>query len=107
MGQRRKHFSPDVKLKIIKELLLDKLPMSELSETYGIPPSSIYQWQQQLFTAGTAAFQRKNDRHTGESAGRRHEKKIADLEAKLAAKNEVVGEIMEEMVKLKKLNGAT
>jgi transposase-like protein len=107
MVQKRKYFSPEVKLKIVSEIMMDKVPMSQLSETYGIPPSTIYQWQHLLFKEGAVVFERKNDRKTGDSVVRRHEQKIADLETKLAAKNEVVGEIMEEMVKLKKIGGVT
>ena len=68
MTEKRKHFAPEVNLKILKELQIDPVPMSELSECYGIPPSSIYQWQNQLFTNGAMIFQRKNDPRTKNSS---------------------------------------
>lgn len=107
MAGKKKYVSAETKLAIVKAHLTGKTPISELSEKYGVPPSSIYQWQNQLLSSGASVFERKNDRRTGKVAALRYEQKIADLEAKLAAKNEVVGEIMEEMVKLKKLGGAT
>lgn len=107
MVTRRKNVSAETKLAIVKAYLMGKQPVSELSEKYGVPPSSIYQWQNQLFNDGAAVFERKNDRSIGRGAVLRYEREIVDLKAKLASKNEVVGEIMEEMVKLKKLNGGT
>ena len=59
-----------------------------------------YLWQKQFFDHGTAAFE-----HTGK---RRHaaqdakDRKIAALEDKLQRKNEVLAELMEEHVQLKK-----
>ena len=107
MATKKKYVSAETKLAIVKAHLTGKVPVSELSEKYGISPSSIYQWQNQLLSSGASVFERKNDHRTSKSAVLRYEKKIADLEAKLVAKNEVVGEIMEEMVKIKKLNGVT
>jgi len=107
MGTKQKRITAETKLAIVKSHLMGKKPISELSEKYGVPPSSIYQWQNQLFTGGISAFERKNDRQSGRGAVSRYEQEIADLKEKLATKNEVVGEIMEEMIKLKKANGVT
>ena len=107
MSQKRKHISPETKLAIVKAHLMSKTPISELSKSYSVPPSSIYQWQNQLFNGGVEVFKRKNDKVSGNAAVNRYQSKIEELEQKLAKKNEVVVEILEEMVKLKKLSGAT
>jgi hypothetical protein len=59
-------------------------------------------WQKQLFENGTLAFERRtnnaNRRRQEDAAAR----KIAQLEAKLQQKNEVVAELLQEHVQLKK-----
>ena len=107
MGEKRKHIGPEVKVKILQELLINRVPISELSVKYEIPPSSIYQWQSILFSTAPKLFQRKNDPSIKASITRRYEVEIENLNAKLETKNEVVSEIMEEMVKLKKTSGVT
>jgi transposase len=100
--QQRRHFSPDEKVAIVKRHLVDGVPISNLCDEYRIQPTQFYQWQKQLFENGAAAFQR-NGKAAGPSP---HERKIERLEAKLVAKNEVIAELMEECVNLKKLDGA-
>ena len=107
MSNKKKVFSSEEKALIIKEHLLDKVPMSELCTKYGLPPSTIYTWQSQLFTNASLAFERKNDAKIGRGASLRYEKKIEELEKKLVQKNEVVSELMEEYVKAKKSIGVT
>jgi hypothetical protein len=59
-------------------------------------------WQKQLFENGAAAFERKT-----KSAGPTlAERQVEALRTKLATKNEVIAELMEENVSLKKLDGA-
>jgi transposase-like protein len=98
----KKKISPEVKLAILKSYFIDKVSISELSEKYQIQPSNIYNWQSQLFTNGAITFERRNDRTTGSGASARMQKHIEILETKLAQKNEVVAELLEEHVKLKK-----
>jgi hypothetical protein len=60
-----------------------------------------YRWQKQFFENGAKAFENE--------AGQQKplERKIENLEAKLQTKNEVVAELMEEHLKLKKSLGET
>jgi hypothetical protein len=61
-----------------------------------LQPTVFYQWQKQFFEKGAAAFtQDKNPK-------RRETQRIEQLEAKLRKKHEVLSELMEEHVKLKK-----
>jgi transposase len=100
--QQRRHFSPDEKVAIVKRHLVEGVPISDLCDQCHIQPTQFYQWQKQLFENGAAAFERK-----GKSAGPTpQDRKIEHLQAKLAAKNEVIAELMEECVNLKKLDGA-
>jgi transposase len=81
-------------------VLVDKAQISDLCDEYGIQPSQVYQWQKVLFEHGEAAFER-----TGHRAGDPSQRKVAALEAKLQQKNEVIAELMQEHVELKKAIG--
>ena len=56
MTQQRRRFDAADKVKIIREHLLDKRPLSEVCRQYGIAPTRFYQGQKQFFEHGTAAF---------------------------------------------------
>jgi transposase-like protein len=102
MKQKRKHYSAEEKVVILRKHLVDKVAVSELCEAYGLQPTVFYRWQKVFFENGAQAFQRDGDRQTAQFKGR-----ITELEARLAKKNEVLGEVMEEMVALKKTIGVS
>jgi transposase-like protein len=96
--QRRRAFSGEQKTAIVKQHLVDGVPVSDVCEQHQIQPTLFYQWQKQLFENGAAAFERKGKPRAATPQQRR----IAQLEAKLATKNEVIAELMEENVQAKK-----
>ena len=96
--QKRRTFSGREKVAIVKRHLIDGIPVSELCEEQQIQPTLFYQWQKQLFENGATAFERKS-KPKGPSA---EERRLGRLQAKLATKNEVIAELMEENVKAKK-----
>ncbi len=103
MRKNRKQYSAQEKVAILRKHLLDKIPVSELCDGYGLQPTVFYRWQKQLFEqAAESCFQR-----THKSELTRLKRQIAELEAKLAKKDEVLGEVMEEYVALKKSRGAS
>jgi transposase len=93
----RKRFTSEEKVKILRLHLLEGTPVSDLCDKYGIGPSMFYRWQQEFFENGAAAFEHRARRATD---GR--DRKIALLEQRLQRKHEVLSELMEEHVKLKK-----
>jgi transposase-like protein len=95
----RRNFTAEQKVAILKRHLVDGVPVSDLCDQHEILPTQLYQWQKQLFEGGAAAFERKG---AGPSPS---ERKVEHLEARLASKNEVISELMEENVRLKKLDG--
>jgi transposase len=97
MTRRRKNHTPEEKVSILKRHLVEKVPVSDLCDELGLNPTVFYGWQKQLFENGGAAFQR-----TRRGQVDRRDQKIEKLEAKLAQKNEVLAELMEEHVQLKK-----
>ena len=95
----RRQFTGQQKVEIVKRHLVDGVSISELCEEYQIQPTQFYVWQKQLFENGGQAFERKSKPDRNKAAEQR---RIAKLEAKLNRKNEVVAELLEEHVKLKK-----
>ena len=95
----RKNYTPAEKVAILKRHLLEKVPVSDLCDEHQLAPTLFYQWQKQFFEQGTAAFERQNGKRRADDAQTR---RIAQLEEKLVKKNEVVAELLEEHVQLKK-----
>jgi transposase len=100
MTQQRRHFTPEQKVALLREHLVDKVPVSDLCEKNGLAVNLFYNWQKQFFENGQAAFTAHDKRRKNDTDVK--DKKIADLEAKLLRKHEVLSELMEEHVQLKK-----
>jgi transposase len=63
MRKERKHFTPEEKVAILRRHLVDKVPVSELCEELGLPPTMFYRWQKELFENGAATFQSQERPH--------------------------------------------
>lgn len=100
MTQRRKHYSGEEKVSILRRHLLEGVPVSDVCDAVGLAPTVFYRWQKEFFENGAAAFEKKSKRERKEDG--RQSRKFEALEAKLVRKNEVLSELMEEHVKLKK-----
>ncbi|MGZ6210348.1 MAG: transposase [Syntrophales bacterium] len=96
MRKKRHNYTSEEKVIILKRHLVERIPVSDLCDEYKLQPKVFYAWQQQFFENGTAAFAR--DR----ASTLKEQKRIRQLEEKLSRKNEVLSELMEEHVKLKK-----
>lgn len=103
MERTRRHFSGEEKVKILREHLLDQIPISQICEKHQIQPTLFYAWQKTFFENGTAAFERQPS-HSRVSLD---QKKIAQLEQKLQRKDEVMAELLTEHIILKKSLGET
>lgn len=103
MNAPRRHFGTDQKATILKRYLVDKVPISDLCDEYGIKPNQIYAWQKILFDNAETAFHPVARRAGSKLSAQ--EEKIARLENKLQQKNEVISELMEENVRAKKEAG--
>ena len=95
--QSRRSFTTEQKVAILRRHLIDKVPISDLCDQYRLKPTVFYAWQRQFFENGAAAFERKGKPVEGE-----HQRTIDALRDKLRRKDEVVSELMEEHVRLKK-----
>jgi len=100
MSKKRKNYSPESKVEILKKHLVDKVAVSDLCDQFGFHPTMFYRWQKAFFEGGAAAFKKEQN-----SEKVRMQKRISALEQKLNKKNEVLSELMEEHVALKKSLG--
>ena len=102
MKKKRKQYTADEKMAILREHLLEKRSVSDICDEYQLQPAVFYRWQKQLFERGGEALRSSRDPETTKL-----KRQITQLEEKLAKKDEVLGEVMEEYVDLKKELGAS
>jgi transposase len=93
----RKRFTAQEKVAILRLHLLEHVAISDLCDRHGIHPTMFYRWQKEFFENGAAALEPRS-RHPTDAKDQR----IAALEQKLQRKHEVLSELMEEHIKLKK-----
>jgi len=102
MSKQRRRFEPSEKVKIIREHLVDKRPLSEVCDQYSIAPTQFYQWQKQFFEQGAAVFIPKKITVSKEYV---LENQVKQLNKKLTRKDEVIAELVEHNIDLKKKHG--
>jgi transposase len=95
--KKRHNYTPEEKTQILKRHLVEGVAVSALCEEYHLQPTVFYKWQQQLFEGAAGVFSRGPA-----GSNRTEQKRIQQLELKLQKKNEVLSELMEEHVQLKK-----
>jgi transposase-like protein len=100
----RRHFTAQEKVTILREHLLDKVPISQVCDRHGLNPTVFYRWQKEFFENGAAAFEAPTPRKA-DGRTRQLEERVEKLSAKLARKDEVIAELMEDHVRLKKSLG--
>ena len=113
--RRRRHFTGPEKMAILRRHLVERIPVSQLCEEHGIHPTLFYGWQKILFENGGAVFDSsaRRGRNGSAAVGRDPavrqivalERKLREREDKLRRKDEVLSELMEEHVALKKSLG--
>jgi transposase-like protein len=104
MANKRKKFSPEEKVRLLRLHLVEKVPVSDICDQHGLNPNVFYRWQQQFFENGSAAFE-KAGKGRNDSQSKKLLEKVDKLQAKLASKDEVIAEIMASHVALKKSLG--
>ena len=102
MSNVRKQLSAEQRAQIVRRHVADKVPVSDLADEFGVQPSQIHQWVRQVLDQAENAFNRVGRPFKGEMTKSRQ---VQRLEAKLAQKNEVIAELMEENIRAKKANG--
>ncbi|MGN7612432.1 transposase [Magnetococcales bacterium HHB-1] len=97
MPKKRKHFSPQEKTAILREHLINNVPVSNLCDQYGIHPTLFYRWQKKMFEGLPKVFEGKQTREV--SNLRKENEKLRE---RLTHKDTVIAQIMEDFIAAKK-----
>lgn len=100
--RNRRTFTSEKKAEVLRAHFKDKKPVSEVCEEFGIQPSVFYSWRDHLFGHIAAAFESGVTGRKRATADGKLTKRAGALEAKLAVKDNVIAEISQEYVQLKK-----
>ncbi|MEK6552363.1 MAG: transposase [Bacteroidota bacterium] len=95
----RKHYSPEQKVIILRKLLENNIPVSQLAEKYSVRPNDIYNWKKKLFESATDIFSAKPTNGAPNSIA---EKKLIQLEEKLKKREEAIAYLVNENIQIKK-----
>ncbi|MBE0432317.1 transposase [candidate division WOR-3 bacterium] len=100
MDEKRRRFSPEKKVAILREHLKNKMPISELCEKYGMHPNVFYRWEKELFEGGIGVF-------SGFFRKRNSKERAVEqrLKTKVQQLQEVISWLTEENIALKKALG--
>jgi len=95
---KRRRYSPEQKVKIVREHFDKNLSVPDICEKYSIHPNQFYRWKKELFEGAVETFSRKQSKKFTKD-------KVSKLEDRLKDRNEVIAELLEENIKLKKESG--
>lgn len=98
----RRTFSSQEKTALLKEHFLKGTAISELCEEHKIEPRLFYKWREEFFLLSEGVFDSKPAKS---NKVQELEKQLKERDSKLLKKNEVVSELMEEHLALKKKLG--
>lgn len=93
----RKIITAETKAEILRELLENQVPASDLSERYGVNINSIYNWRKQLFEAASDIFSSRHQRDSQKS-----EAATSRLQDQLREKDALIAELVQDNITLKK-----
>jgi len=92
----RTSYNAEQKIAILRQHLLEHVAVSQLCDENRLQPTVFYRWQKQFFEGGALIFTSTRIRTAP------LEQKMILLEEKLQRKNEIIAELMEEQLRLKK-----
>ena len=59
MKKRRKHYTPEEKVAILRRHLVEGVPISDPCDESGLQPTVFYRWRKEFFENGAAAFHQR------------------------------------------------
>lgn len=95
--QEKKRHTGEQKIIILRELLENNTPISQVAEKYKVHVNDIYNWKKKLFENAASVFETKSL-----SVNSAQEKKIEKLEAKLRKNADAINWLVSENIELKK-----
>ncbi len=102
--RKRRIHSTEQKAEILRRHMVDKVSVSDLCDEYKIRPSVLYGWQRQLVDNLAVALEATSGKRSRREVTRESQlaRENETLQAKLVKKDNVIAEISEEYVALKK-----
>lgn len=94
----RKRYSPENKVSILREHLEKNISIADICEKYRIHPNQLYRWKKEFFENAVEIFSIKRGRKKKDTT-------TIELENKIKERNEVIAELLQENLKLKKFSG--
>ena len=95
---KRQRLTAEAKVSILREHLENHISVADICEKYRIHPTQLYQWKKLFFENATELFTKKKTKNQSD-------RNLAQFEATLRERNEVIAELLQENLKLKKLSG--
>jgi len=94
----RTRYSAENKVSILREHLEKNISIADICDKYRIHPNQLYRWRKELFENAVAIFTTTRGRNKKATA-------TNELEHKIKQRNEVIAELLQENLKLKKFSG--
>ena len=94
----RKRYSPEQIVTILREYFEEKRSVVDICEKYRIHPNQFYRWKKELFEKAPGLF-------AGKSRKADPVKEIDALKDRLEDRDDVIAELLQENLKLKKQQG--
>jgi transposase-like protein len=98
---KKKFYSSEEKAIILREHLEKNVPISELAEKYDLHPNIVYIWKKQLFEQAPQILSRSKAK-SEEKKITAEKQRIAELEALLTKRENLITELVSENIDLKK-----
>ena len=96
---QRKSYTAEQKVLILRELLEDKVPISQLVEKYKVHVNDIYNWKKKLFESASLIFENgKSNKAKPDQV----QAKVSALEEKLKKRDEAISYLVQDNITLKK-----
>jgi transposase len=102
---KRINYTGQQKIAILREHLVENVPVSEVCKKHGISVVNFYNWEKILFEEGSTLFERKPNASNVRRQEAAAVKQVQELEAAVTRKIEVIAEVLQEHVQLKKALG--
>jgi transposase-like protein len=103
LNKTRKNYTPQEKVAILRRHLIEKQQVSDICDKLNLHPTVFHRWLKEFFENGAAAFE--NNAKGTKKHQDKQKRQIERLEEKLRKKDEVMAELLEEYVIVKKSLG--
>lgn len=100
MSNKRRYFTADQKVAVIRKHLLEQIAVSDICDDLGITTTQFYRWQKEFFENGSRAFAKDSDKNLKKAMKHNNELKLTT-----SHKNDVIAELVTENIALKKKRG--